>query len=188
MVALKENADFLPRRWLWSRPSHSSKNVTGLWGETSKGFIPNVSKIIGIYPIDIHHIRCIWGWLLRVPSQGYHHFPHGKKLSNYQIHKTSEVLLQTPWILFDGTKQKAPDLKRNIITQISMFGFHVKFPAVYIYIYIHILANYCFFSLRSAFMNLIQLASWLTTGWYLKPNNCRSQIVNYLIRVWSATK
>ena len=34
-------------------------------------------------------------------------------------------------------KQKSPDLKRNIITQISIFGFHVKFPAVYIYIDIY---------------------------------------------------
>ena len=23
-----------------------------------------------------HYIRCIWGWSLRVPSQGYHHFPN----------------------------------------------------------------------------------------------------------------
>ena len=23
-----------------------------------------------------HCIRCIWGWLSRVPSQGYHHFPY----------------------------------------------------------------------------------------------------------------
>ena len=30
----------------------------------------------GIYPINTHYIRCIWGWLLRVPCQGYHHFPY----------------------------------------------------------------------------------------------------------------
>ena len=30
----------------------------------------------GIYHINTHYIRCIWGWLLRVPSQGYHHFPY----------------------------------------------------------------------------------------------------------------
>ena len=30
----------------------------------------------GIYPTNTHYIRCIWGWLLRVPSQGYHHFPY----------------------------------------------------------------------------------------------------------------
>ena len=30
----------------------------------------------GIYPINTHYIRCIWGWLLRLPCQGYHHFPY----------------------------------------------------------------------------------------------------------------
>ena len=30
----------------------------------------------GIYPINTHCIRCIWGWLSRVPSQGYHQFPY----------------------------------------------------------------------------------------------------------------
>ena len=25
---------------------------------------------------NIHYIRCLWGWFLRVPSQGYHHFPY----------------------------------------------------------------------------------------------------------------
>ncbi len=30
---------------------------------------------LGWYPMNTHYIRCYWGWLLRVPSQGYHHFP-----------------------------------------------------------------------------------------------------------------
>ena len=30
----------------------------------------------GIYPINTHYTRCIWSWLLRVPSQWYHHFSH----------------------------------------------------------------------------------------------------------------
>ena len=29
-----------------------------------------------IYPINTHNIRCIWGWLLGVPSQGYQQFPY----------------------------------------------------------------------------------------------------------------
>ena len=29
-----------------------------------------------IYPINIQYIRCMWGWLLGVPSQRYHHFPN----------------------------------------------------------------------------------------------------------------
>ena len=28
-----------------------------------------------IYPVNTHYIRCTWGWLLRVPSERYHHFP-----------------------------------------------------------------------------------------------------------------
>ena len=44
-------------------------------------------------PIFTHYIRCIWGWLLRVPSQGYHHFPYDwwkgmeiiKKKRDYEI-------------------------------------------------------------------------------------------------------
>ena len=30
----------------------------------------------GEYPINTHYIRCKWGWLIRVPSQGYHEFPY----------------------------------------------------------------------------------------------------------------
>ena len=37
---------------------------------------------MGIYPINTHYIRCIWGWLLRVPSQGYHHFPYEWGVNN----------------------------------------------------------------------------------------------------------
>ena len=33
----------------------------------------------GIYRINTHYISCIWGWLLRVPSQGYHHFPYDSR-------------------------------------------------------------------------------------------------------------
>ena len=33
--------------------------------------------LMGICPINNHYIGCIWGWLWRVPSQGYHHFPYG---------------------------------------------------------------------------------------------------------------
>ncbi len=29
-----------------------------------------------IYPINISYKMCIWGWLLKVPSQGYLHFPY----------------------------------------------------------------------------------------------------------------
>ena len=29
-----------------------------------------------MYTIGDHYIRCIWGWLLRVPSQQYHQFPY----------------------------------------------------------------------------------------------------------------
>ena len=29
-------------------------------------------------PMNTYCIRCIWGWLLRVASQGYHHFPYQK--------------------------------------------------------------------------------------------------------------
>ena len=39
-------------------------------------WIWTIHSIIGKYPINTHYIRCIWGWLLRVPSQGYHHFPY----------------------------------------------------------------------------------------------------------------
>ena len=45
--------------WLWYLIFHRSDLVI---------FHPLVS--INSY------IRCIWGWLLRVPSQGYHHFPY----------------------------------------------------------------------------------------------------------------
>ncbi len=41
----------------------------------------------GIYQINTHYIRCIWGWLLRVPSQGYHHLPYEKK-NILQFHMT----------------------------------------------------------------------------------------------------
>ena len=37
-----------------------------------------IAGTLGWYPINTHYIRCIWG--LRVPSQGYHHFPY-----EYQI-------------------------------------------------------------------------------------------------------
>ena len=32
------------------------------------------SSLLGVYPINTHYIRCIWVWLLIVPSQKYHHF------------------------------------------------------------------------------------------------------------------
>ena len=38
-------------------------------------------------------IRCIWGWWLRVPSQGYHHFPYPK---NHGISKLVVWRSQTP--------------------------------------------------------------------------------------------
>ena len=31
--------------------------------------------------INIHFIRCIWGWLLRVGSQGHHHLPYETRVS-----------------------------------------------------------------------------------------------------------
>ena len=40
----------------------------------------------GIYPINIHYIRCIWGWLLRVPSQGYQHFSYDNIITAYGGH------------------------------------------------------------------------------------------------------
>ena len=45
-----------------------------------------------IYPINTHYYhytRCIWGGFLRVPSQGYHHFPYaGRKqiIQTYQVY------------------------------------------------------------------------------------------------------
>ena len=32
--------------------------------------------IVGSLLFKLPSIRCIWGWLLRVPSQGYHHFSY----------------------------------------------------------------------------------------------------------------
>ena len=49
----------------------------------TKGLGPNK------YPRDI---RCIWGWLLRVPSQGYHHFSYEWKLFG------DERLVQQWWV------------------------------------------------------------------------------------------
>ena len=40
---------------------------------------PQAALWTGIYPINTQYIRCIWGWLLRVPSQGYHQFPYDFK-------------------------------------------------------------------------------------------------------------
>ncbi len=33
----------------------------------------------------MHYIRCIWGWLLRGPSQGYHYFPYDSSIYLWQI-------------------------------------------------------------------------------------------------------
>ena len=38
-------------------------------------FNPPRSPWKWIYPINTHYIRCIWDWLLGVPSQRYQHFP-----------------------------------------------------------------------------------------------------------------
>ncbi len=52
-----------------------------------------VSLTFGIpeIPINAHYIRCI-GWLLRVPSQGYHHFPHDKDELKPSRQEPAEVL------------------------------------------------------------------------------------------------
>ena len=41
-----------------------------------KGDIPNKCPLYKT-------VRCIWGWLLRVPSQGYHHFPYDIEFALY---------------------------------------------------------------------------------------------------------
>ena len=57
----------------------------------NRSFLGYYHRETGIYT---HYIRCIWGWLLRVPSQGYHHFPSGIRIRLhmlYEIHIDSWV-------------------------------------------------------------------------------------------------
>ena len=42
-----------------------------------------------IYPINTHYIRCIWGWLLGVPSQGYQHFPYEPTIIHHRHGRSS---------------------------------------------------------------------------------------------------
>ena len=49
-----------------------------------------------IYPINIHHIRCIWGWLRRVPSQGYHHVPYEWRILVGESWWDQNVLVMPP--------------------------------------------------------------------------------------------
>ena len=60
------------------------KNWVG-WKSPKKKQTTRVFSLKGIYPTNTHHIRCIWGWLLRVPSQGYHHFPYVSRF--HQLHE-----------------------------------------------------------------------------------------------------
>ena len=83
-----------PKRWdrwhFWS-PNWQEKyhlyttySPCRTWGVKNATFFPpfrgTISTTIfrGSTQIHIktHYIRCIWGWLLRVPSQGYHNFPN----------------------------------------------------------------------------------------------------------------
>ena len=57
-----------------------------------KGDIPN------IYPIYTHYIRCIWGWLLRVPSQRVS-YNGEKKTSDMKRCGLHDLKEQSPWWL-----------------------------------------------------------------------------------------
>ena len=50
----------------------------------------------GIYPINTHYIRCIWGRLLRVPSQGYQHFPYDRVSAQFSTSLPVDLRINDP--------------------------------------------------------------------------------------------
>ena len=53
------------------------------------------------YPL---FFRCIWGWLWRVPSQGYHHFPYD----------SSQKYIQIPSVLLIVTLRSTPASEQSL--------------------------------------------------------------------------
>ena len=83
-------------------------HITGVGWQSShqnpnQPFGPFFHGSPGIYPINTHYIRCIWGWLLRVPSQGYHHFPYEPRF--HQLHE------KALWVLIEELGETCDPIK-----------------------------------------------------------------------------
>ncbi len=63
------------------RPPHQKKNqrrpAAFSWHRIQPAKSGDLVQMMLVH-LNNHYIRCIQGWLLRVPSQGYHHFPYDK--------------------------------------------------------------------------------------------------------------
>ena len=59
------------------------------WRAPARCLTPLVGALQkGIWaPRNTHYIRCIWGRLLRVPSQGYQHFPYETSYDHFHGHR-----------------------------------------------------------------------------------------------------
>ena len=83
--------------------------------------------------MNTHYIRCIWGWLLRVPSQGYQHFTY-----DYQGGDAcqTETFLQGQWLSMYRKEQlglswfaiRVLNFKTFLPTRTKLDGFNPKYP------------------------------------------------------------
>ena len=121
-------------RSFW-RPAHAIQCV-GFWLQDNKNttvigkmlvplacLTPTRSPLKGDIPyqINTHYIRCIRGWLLRVPSQGYHHFPYETETMKRNKHnvwfngRRNVIMRWCCWgTVWRVTYMKSPPTKKNI--------------------------------------------------------------------------
>ena len=71
-----------------------------------------------------HYIRCIWGWSLRVPSQGYHHFPYDYRVRIISMDSMHSQRFESYRFIRRLNKLTSMDFKWFLWTSSHFHGFH----------------------------------------------------------------